>query len=400
MDVRQDPAPAVVQSPLKSSINDFSVSLFNRLSQLAGQKNVFASPFSVSTALSMLSLGTKGGSKDQIHSTLGVNSMSSESVGNMYSDIMQSFTNNSGVSIANYALLQKDSPDNNVLNTFKSAVNRYYGAKVDDVDFRANGEQIKNTINQWVNESTKGMIEKLLNEAPSSDTKFALLNAIHFHRRWKNPFLVYNTKIDTFYNHGEHAVLTDTMCQYTKWFTATTLTISGQEVQVLDLPYTGADGKISGSMIILLPKERNGLRTMMQAADFESSLKSAVTKALENQQQKHMNVFIPKFKFETSYDLKPALKQMGITDVFDSSSADLSGVAGSRDLYVSDAIHKAVIDVDEEGTKAAAVTGFFGMTMSGFVGPITDFKADHPFIFLIRDEKTGLILFMGKVEEF
>jgi len=166
-------------------------------------------------------------------------------------------------------------------------------------------------------------------------------------------------------------------------------------VQALEMPYKEDDI----SMYVLLPEQRDGLKKILKSSQVEQQVK-AVIKDLEKEiPEEKMNVWMPKFKVETSYSLQSALSSIGINKIF-SGQADLSGINGRKDLQVTQIKHKAVVRVDEEGTEAAAVTSIeVGTTSLGDNARATDFRADHPFLFLIKDKATGTVLFIGKVEE-
>lgn len=170
------------------------------------------------------------------------------------------------------------------------------------------------------------------------------------------------------------------------------MNLEKQVIQLVELPYDNN----TYSMVIVLPDERNGLKNLLQASDLKEQLTQLL--ASDVSYRHTVNLKIPKFKLETEYSLNPALHALGITEIF--GGGDLSVIRGTNDLQVSAVKHKAVVKVDEEGTEAAAVTSIEIMPISAHFVPNYSFTADHPFLFLIRDQKTGMILFMGKVEEF
>lgn len=196
-----------------------------------------------------------------------------------------------------------------------------------------------------------------------------------------------------FLNNGENEIQTDLMAEYGVHYPYAEWKIGGEKVQVVELGYQ-EDGM---SMVIILPEKRGGLKDIVSSANFASD----VTKFLKTGSLKSqlMNIFLPKFNLETDHTLNETLTDMGISNIF-GPEADFSGINGRTDLFVSLVKHKAVVKVDEEGTEAAAVTGVFMNVKSlGHAPPrrIT-FRADHPFLFLIKDKNSGLVLFVGKVE--
>ena len=200
-----------------------------------------------------------------------------------------------------------------------------------------------------------------------------------------------------FLNKGVNEKEADFMSKMRKHFPYKEMTIAGQAVKVLEMPYV-AD---SMSMVILLPQMNDSLQKILSAERITSDLTSLLETGLNDLKRTEMNLYIPKFRLETDYSLIPTLSQLGIRKVFTGGEADLSGVNGKNNLYVSKIKHKAVVQVSEDGTEAAAVTFFDMYPMSGssvYIPPV-DFVADHPFLFLIRNKETGLVLFIGKVEE-
>jgi len=216
--------------------------------------------------------------------------------------------------------------------------------------------------------------------------KLVILNAIYFKGQWSSKFDAKETKKADFYNHGKDAKQVDTMYK-----PKSPLRYSRQEDHsVIELDYVG-----NASMVIVLPHERTGLENVIKnfdASKIEESLKRGRT-------GEDVHIYMPKFKLETSYDLKPILQSMGIKDIFDSRRANFAGISDAKDLYVSDAIHKAIVEVDEEGTVAAAVTAV-RMRAMAVIRPIpVVFKVEHPFAFFIRDQQTGINLFSGVINE-
>jgi len=248
-----------------------------------------------------------------------------------------------------------------------------------------------------VSEKTHGLIKSILDAPPDPQVKALLLNTIYFKGKWYQPFAKLSNLNMTFYNKGSAPREMEFMTKLKKNFPHKVLQLDGEEVQVLEMPYE--DDSIS--MYILLPRARDGLKKLLSSDDLKANLKSTINSISDMGDRPEMNLYIPKFKLETKYSLKEPLSRMGITDIFSSSKADLSGINGRKDLYVNQVKHEAVVRVDEEGTEAAAATfaDFYPMSASYPYVPPIDFKADHPFLFLIKDKASGIVLFMGKVDE-
>ena len=412
-------AAADERSPLFAPVNEFTVSLFHRLSEKAGQENVFVSPFSVSTALSMLMLGARNQSHDQLSKGLHFNSLDEKDAAAVHSLFQQvsfcfhprilltlilswqvidgRFKSDAGLVLANYVLTQKGGEGNETLQKYKSDLQSLYSAKLDDVDFLNDGANILSVVNEWVKENTKGLIQCILSEPPSPATRLILLNAIYFKGKWEKPFKKDVTKKMPFYNKGQDEVQTDFMLKYQKPFQYAVEEVGGEKTQLIELPYEDK----TTSMIIILPDKRDGLKLMLSNKNFLADVTGIISNKSGTEFYKTtLDIFLPKFKLETEYELNDTLSKMGISDIF-SGDADLSGITGAKDLFVSLIKHKAVVKVDEEGTEAAAVTAVVMMRMCAMIQlEKIEFRVDHPFLFVIKDKKTGLALFIGKVESF
>jgi serpin B len=267
---------------------------------------------------------------------------------------------------------------------FTQLLQNNYGARLKDVDF-AKTEQARKTINDWVAQQTKDKIKDLIPPgAVDNLTRLVLTNAIYFKGKWETKFAKEGTKDGQFKVTAEKSVDVPMMHQlhdfgYTE----------NDDLQMLELPYIQNEL----SMVIMLPKKIDGL------ADLEKSLTAAsVGKWLKEQRPTPVDVTLPKFTFSSEFMLKDTLKAMGMTDAFDGGKADFTGMTDKEKLFISKVIHKAFVAVDEEGTEAAAATAV--VTTPTACPPPEEpkvFKADHPFMFLIRHNSTGEILFMGRV---
>ncbi|NTV22866.1 MAG: serpin family protein [Nanoarchaeota archaeon] len=257
----------------------------------------------------------------------------------------------------------------------------YYGGNVKNLNF-GEPEPARLEINKWVEENTNQKIKDLL-PAGSIDsmTRLVITNAIHFKGSWVTPFIKDKTADRDFFIAKDNKVTAKMMSVgKAKEFKY----MKEKGYQAIELPYKGE--KVS--MLILLPE----LGTI---EEFEDSLDEGVLESVDSKlQSQKVSVMVPKFKFNTKYFMSQDLQQMGMKQAF-TSGADFSGMTGTKDLYISFVIHQAFIDVYEEGTEAAAATGTGIGTTSM---PIQEyFIADHPFIFMITDEETGLILFLGRL---
>lgn len=265
---------------------------------------------------------------------------------------------------------------------FLQLTQRNYGAGLQELDFAADADGARKTINAWVEKETQDKIKDLLGPGVlDSLTRLVLTNAIYFKGNWAAPFRKQKTKDGIFHTGAGKEIRVPLMTQ-----TAEFGYMETPDLQGLEMPYAG--GELS--MVVLLPRKDGGFKSL------ESKLTPESMKAwLDALQTRKVLVYLPKFKTASRLTLNSILTAMGMKTAF-TPSADFSGMDGKRDLYISAAIHKAFIDVNEEGTEAAAATAtmIMGHALSAFP-PM--FRADHPFIFLIRDKQSGSILFVGRL---
>lgn len=366
-----------------SANNKFAFEIFSELGKTE-TGNIFYSPYSISSALAMTYEGAKGQTADEMKSIFHFPDISTfrPNFAAVYNDINKknkSYSLNTG----NALWVQYDYP---LLENYTSAVENYYGGKAANLGFVAETEKSRQTINSFIAEQTNSKIQNLLPQGSlNSMTRLVLTNAVYFKGTWEWEFDKSNTREQDFRITPDNAVKAQTM--YMKPDKATFNYADTDGLQILELPYKG--GELS--MLILLPSENNSA--------LENSLTAEKLGEYENlmKETKLDAIYLPKFKFDAEYSLNGALSAMGMPSAF-SPNADFSGMTGSKELSISSVIHKAFIDVNEEGTEAAAATGVVvGITSVG--GTRTIFRADHPFIFIIQQKSTGNILFMGKVTD-
>jgi serpin B len=269
------------------------------------------------------------------------------------------------------------------LEEYLELIETNYGGKLNEVDFIRAAETARKTINRWVEQKTNNKINNLIPKGVlDSMTRLVLTNAIYFKGNWARQFKKDKTKDAPFTLANGEKVDAAMMNQTAEFGYMETDSFQG-----LELPYV--DNELS--MIILLPKEIDGLDELEKTLTVEN-----LSKWLSKLYKREIVVSIPKFKMTSQFGLTSVLKLMGMTDAF-TSNANFSGINGIRDLFISAVIHKAYVDVNEEGTEAAAATAVTMKLTS--IGParIPVFKADHPFLFLIRDNHSGSFLFIGRV---
>lgn len=380
-----DNAKAVVQAN-----NQFGIDFFSRLASDPAQegKNIFFSPWSISSALAITYEGARNTTADEIRSVFHFPS-SYDTLRQGYMELSNGLNSgNSGVTLntANALWAEKTYP---FLQDYITTADQYYGAKTTNLDFVTKPDESRQIINKWVEEKTKDKIKDLIIEGGiDSSTVLAITNAIYFKGNWVKQFNAAKTVEEDFVLDSGATVKVPMMVRNDEdaeyWYTET------YDLQVLGMPYAHQKGN-GLSMLVLLPKKNN-----LEAA--ETSL-SAQRMAELNQAltYKRVKVTFPKFKMETTYSLSDMLVDMGMPSAF--HGADLSCMDGTRSLFISQVYHKAFVDVNEEGTEAAAATAV--MVARGFSPGDRDqvpvFRADHPFLFLIQDNDTGNILFMGRM---
>jgi serpin B len=269
---------------------------------------------------------------------------------------------------------------------FTAMLQNSYGAGLNDVDFAHQTEQARKTINDWVAQQTKDKIKDLIPQGILDNlTRLVLTNAIYFKSNWAETFTKQATKDAPFKLSADQSV--DVPMMHTqKSFPY----IETDDFQMVELPYVAHEL----SMVILLPKKVDAV------GDIEKNLTAAnIDRWLNDKKPVPVEVTLPKFKFSSQFRLDDTLKGLGMKDAFDAGKADFSKMTAQERLYISAVIHKAFVAVDEEGTEAAAATAVVGEGGGAPMQPKNPkvFKADHPFIFLIRHNATGAILFMGRL---
>uniref|UniRef100_A0A224X3U8 Putative Protease inhibitor n=1 Tax=Megacormus gertschi TaxID=1843536 RepID=A0A224X3U8_9SCOR len=371
---------------LAQANNDFSIKLYKSFPSTG---NTFYSPASIFIALGMLYKGAGGNTAQEMRTALSYDTaqLTDESVHQKFKNLLDLFENSSDKYKLQIANAIVTSSGYQISEDYKEALKTYYKAITKEVNFGSENKAALDDINNWVSEKTQGKIPKLLEEL-DKDTVMVLLNAVYFKGTWKTQFNESFTRDGEFYANGKDAkqvkmMNTKSKFQYDNF--------PEDKFHALKLPYKGEEV----SMVIVLPFERNGLKdledilTLQKLQEIASSV---------NGGERRIKVSIPKFKLEDSKELVENLKQLGMRDAFANGVADFSGIDKSRRMLISEVVHKAVIEVNEEGSEAAAATAVIGVVRSGPRREL-EFIANHPFLFFIKDERTEMILFMGRVNE-
>jgi serpin B len=378
------PEPAdIVMTPksmqLVSADNAFTFNLFNKIPHSGGH-NVMVSPLSISLALSMTLNGAEGTTKADMIRALGLGSLGVDEINQIYSDLIAALKKadpNVVMNIANSIWIRKSFP---VLEPFIATNQKFYDARVERLDFN---QAALNTINNWVNEKTNAKIPKILDQL-SADEMMFLINAIYFNGKWQIQFEKSRTQDGTFSLASGGSVNVPLMKIKEEF---------GYSEQVgyeaLKMPY----GRGKFGMVILLPdagKTPGQILEQMTPAAWETLNNLLIPVA-------KVDVWMPRFKFTWESDLNDILSSLGMSVAFSKTEADFTKINSEGQLFITKVKHKTFIDVNEEGTEAAAATSVgIGITSAGPGG--LEFHVIRPFLFFITEEDTGAILFAGKVE--
>lgn len=369
-------------SDVTPGMNRFAAAAYRQLSQ--NNDNLILSPFSISTALSMLLDGARGQTAAGIAATLGQPHPGPgyhAAVAALAAAITkQANLGGNQLAIANGLWVQQGFP---LEPAFEQTIRTLYQAPLTQLDFRAHADQACQEINSWTAQHTKDKIPELF--APGSidaATRLVLTSAIYFYGKWRTPFDRANTRAEPFQIGGGRTVEAKFIHQKADFLYGET-----PSAQILEMKYQGTPVAFD----ILLPKTNDGL------AELERTLKPELLSAWFGAlRSRKVETAIPKFRAESSFSLRDMLARMGMADAFN-RTADFSGIDGRRDLFAGEVVHKAFVDVSEEGTEAAAATGVAVLAMAMRPQQTAVFRADHPFAFFIRDTASGAILFEGRL---
>ncbi len=358
----------------------FALDLYRELGQKDG--NLFFSPYSISNALAMTYAGARGETAAEMAKTLHF-SLGQERLPAAFHDLIGQFggagkPRKYQLTVANRLWGQKDF---RFLPEFVKLTEANYGAGLKEVDFMRATEQARLAINAWVEEQTKDKIKELLKpNVLTQDTRLVLTNAIYFKAAWMWPFSPQATSPGDFKVSAARTIKVPLMHG-----NVPTTYLRTDTFEAVELPYEDRDL----SMVVFLPKQ-GGL------AAFEKTLTAANLATWQRGLKFHaVQVTLPKFKVTDEFMLGSTLVKMGMPAAFDPNRADFSGMTSQAKLFISHVVHKAFVDVNEAGTEAAAATAVV-MATAAAPQPAT-FTADRPFVYLIRDNRTGSILFLGRV---
>ena len=371
------------EKQLAEANHSFSYALFRKTVSQQDSENIFISPLSVSMALGMTLNGAAGETKAGMKEALGLQDMDLPAMNESYAsfiELLGSADSKVNMKLANSIWYKQGF---SVQESFRDTVKKFFDARIDSLDF--SDPSAGDTINQWVSDNTEGLIEELIQGSIPPNMVMYLINAIYFEGDWNYQFDPDNTSEQEFAT-GAGTVPTDMMSQKNNL-----AAYVSNEVKVLDLAY----GDSLFSMTLMMPASEDSsidkfVQEKMTAENLEY-WRSRLTRDTTN-------ISLPKFELEYEIKMNDVLKSMGMEQAFDEDAADFSNISSDRRLFISEVKHKSFVEVNEEGTEAAAVTSVgVGITSAG--PKVRTINFDRPFIFMIRERTSGTILFMGKMQD-
>ncbi|XP_032038407.1 ovalbumin-related protein Y-like [Aythya fuligula] len=375
---------------------EFCFDVFRELKVHHANENICYSPLSIISALAMVYLGARGNTESQMEKALHFDNITgmggttdsqcgpSEHIHDSFKDLLSGIAMPNAtyvLKIADRLYLEKTYP---VLPEYLNCAKKFYKAGLEEVDFKTATEEARQLINSWVDKETNGRIQDFL--VPSSvdlNTALVLVNAIYFKGTWKRAFKEEDTQEMPFSMTKQDSKPVQMMIQNSTFKVAM---VAAEKMKILELPY--ASGELS--MLVLLPDEVSGLEQIENTISFEKLAQWTSPTMME---ERRVKVYLPRMKMEEKYNLTSVFMALGMTDLF-SPSANLSGISSAESLKMSEAVHGAYMVVNEEGTEVAGSTGVMGDIKTS--PEFEEFRADHPFLFLIKHNPTNTILVFGR----
>ncbi|KAM9286097.1 ovalbumin-like [Cariama cristata] len=373
---------------------DFCFDVFKELKVHHANENIFYSPLSIVSALAMVYLGARENTRAQIDKALHFDKIlgfgetvesqcdTSVSVHTSLKDMLIQITkpsDNYSFSFASKIYTEETYP---ILPEYLQCVKELYKGGVETISFQTAADQAREVINSWVESHTNGMIKNILQPGSvDPQTKMVLVNAVYFKGIWEKAFKEEDTQEMPFRINEQESKPVQMMYQIGSF----KLTVAASEnLKILEFPY--ASGQLS--MMVILPDEVSGLKQLETSITSEKLIKWTSSNTME---ERKIRVYLPRMKIEEKYNLKSVLMALGITDLF-SSSANLSGISSAESLKMSEAVHEAFVEIYEAGSEVTSSTG----TEMEAENVSEEFKADHPFLFLIKHNPTDSIVFFGR----
>lgn len=373
--------PEGTMNDLAQANTGFALDMYGLLCQNEG--NIFYSPYSISTALAMTYAGACGNTEKEMAQVLHFE-LPQEKIHSAFDELqshLQKIQEEEPVilNIANALWTEKTYE---LKKDFLDLTKKYYGANIFSVDFRQNPDKSRLRINDWVEDKTEEKIKDLLSPGTINElTRLVLTNAIYFLGTWEHKFNPKVTRERDFWLDENNKVTVPMMYQNDHFGYGVT-----EGIQVLEMPYKGD----SLSMVVFLPEKKEGIKALESSLSVEN-----MEKWIAGLKQQKVETYFPKFKMTQKFNLNDVLNSLGIKEAF-TRSANFSNMEPRKELYISDVVHKAFVEVDEKGTEAAAATAVV-MELASMPMEVPIFKADHPFVFIIRENATNSILFMGRL---
>ncbi|HZJ74885.1 MAG TPA: serpin family protein [Perlabentimonas sp.] len=363
-----------------SNANTFALEAYKQFAD-KDNKNIFFSPISINMAIGITYAGAKGETEEQMASVFNFPKNSRKfhkNMGALQKNIMGKASEKVEISLTNQLWADENYKFKCL---YLRKAKKCYNAPVKNLDFYSHLNESRITINNWVEEQTKKRIKNLLPKGSlSKETEMVITNTIYFKGQWENQFIKTNTQNEDFTIIGGEKIKTPTMNATTKLNM-----YQGDDLKLIEIPY--ADKQFS--MLVLLPDERTSLASIEKKLSIETlnHYTSLMTEL-------DVRLALPKFKFDKSYKLKQTLSEMGMPLAF-SNTADFTGMSKKKDLKIDEVFHKAFIEVSEEGTEAAAATAVVIVRKTSVIS--NEFRANRPFMFFIRENESGNILFLGRI---
>ncbi|XP_035408645.1 ovalbumin-related protein X-like [Cygnus atratus] len=375
---------------------EFCFDVFNELKVHHVNENILYSPLSIIAALAMVYLGARGNTEYQMEKVLHFDSIAglggnvqtkcgkSMNIHILFKELLSDITAskaNYSVYLANRLYAEKSCP---ILPIYLKCVKKLYRVGLETVNFKKASDQARQLINSWVEKQTEGRIQDfLVSSSVDLNTALVLVNAIYFKGTWKRAFKEEDTQEMPFSMTKQDSKPVQMMIQNSTFKVAT---VPAEKMKILELPY--ASGELS--MLVLLPDEVSGLEQIENKISFEKLTQWTSPSVME---RRVVKVYLPRMKMEEKYNLTSVLVALGMTDLF-SPSANLSGISSAENLKMSQAVHGAYMVVNEEGTEVAGSMGVMGDIKDS--SEFEEFRADHPFLFLIKHNPTNSIVYFGR----
>ena len=367
------------QSEKVAGDNTFSFNLFRQVATSDEKNNAFISPLSVTMALGMLYNGTSPDARAEMSEALGMNNFTDTEINEYYQTMSQALLKVdplTALSIANSIWSEKTYP---VKQTFIDINKKYFDAEVQSLDFKL--KSTLDAINNWCAQKTNNKIESILDGIPD-DAVMYLINAVYFKSKWQSQFDKKDTKKEDFTKEDGIRKQVEMMNQ-----TAKLPYYEDEMLQCLEMPYgNGAFG-----MVAILPAQGTTVGDLVNYLDNDRW-----SDVISNLTERNVIVKFPRFKIECEFSLAQPVQNLGMQLIFQ-SGGNLNGIADDPRLRVFEIKHKTFVEVNEEGTEAAAVTSI-GIDTTSYIPP-AQFFANRPFLYLIKEKSTGAILFMGRMDE-